>query len=198
MALLLPGLGDFYLFLIFSGAGSFCTHFLQTENEQFSLIKLANKPARSQGQVFRGVQVVVGSDFDTLFELNGLTEITVQSLHFTDEKAEAKRSSVMLPKDLISLRARTLSQVPGSDSSGFSATTPGHLGPALLSISLCVRPTSGKCKSCIFRIWVQRNCELSISNKAQHGAPHVQGARVILFLRNYDSHGRRKLQKTLA
>lgn len=57
------------------------------------------------------------------FELKRLSEITVYSLHFTDDKGEASRSSVTLPRDLISLRARTMSQVPGSDSSGFSATT---------------------------------------------------------------------------
>lgn len=107
-------------------------------------------------------------------------------------KLEARRSSVTLPKDLISLKARPVSQVLGSDASGLSATTLGQLGPALLFISSSVRSASGKGMTCIYWIWVQGNFgshELCISSKTLHCCtPHTK-RRVKLFLRNCKSPG---------
>lgn len=108
-----------------------------------------------------------------LFELNELSEIPVQSLRSTNEKAEAKRSSVTLPKDLISLSARTVSQIPGSDSSGFSLP-PWAIWVLLCSLSRFVGdPPQGSVYLVFSGFGSKETCELSISNKTQHGVSHI-------------------------
>lgn len=78
----------------------------------------------------------------------------------------------------------------GCDSSGFSATPLGHLGPPLLSISPCMRSASGKGVTRIFGILSSKETrELQNSNTAQCGALHLC---VKLFLRNYNTRGEEK------
>lgn len=126
-------------------------------------------------------QVSIGAEW-TLWDSS-----PVPSFYRWERKPRPREAWVTLPKDLISLRARTWSQVLGCDSSGFSATLLGHLGPPLLSISPCTRSASGKGVARIFWILCSKEThELQNSNTAQCDALHL---RVKLFLRNYNSRG---------
>ena len=125
------------------------------------------------------------------FELNGLSEISERFLHFTDEKAELRRHSVTVPKDLISLWARTSGQVPGFDSSGFSATLLRAIWVLLCSpCHLCKISLRERRSLCFLDFVSQGNLWAPSSQQDQDDALHVC---VTLFLRNYNT-GRRKLQ----